>query len=69
MSNMYFSNTIAYNKRQPPIPEKVSISYQGANLLNNFQAADNSKRQVSHTYRATERNYSHPARTSPIMMH
>jgi len=69
MSNMYFSNTIGYNKRQPPVPNPVPVQYKGPDLMHNFHPSDaQGKRLVSHTYRASDRNYSHPARTSPIMM-
>ena len=68
MSNMYFSNTIGINKRVAPVPATVPFQYKGSDKLNNFHTSSFDRRQVAETYRASDRNYSHPVRTSPIMM-
>ncbi len=67
-SNMYYSNTISFNKRPSPMPAPVQLAYNAENKLHNFKVTSPSRRQISETFKATDRNYSHPARTSPIMM-
>lgn len=67
-SNQYFSNTVSFNLRSPPVPNTVPYQYKGTDRINNFQTNVVDRRQISDTYRASDRNYSHPARTSPVMM-
>jgi hypothetical protein len=53
MSNMYYSNTIAYNRKVPPVPASVPFTYKGEHLLNKHQSVStDNKRVVSQTYRA-----------------
>lgn len=66
--NMYHSNTISYNRRPAPIPSPVPYAYLGTEKIAKFQTSHRFKRQVSETYKAGDRNYSSPARPSPIMM-
>lgn len=65
---MYHSNTISYNRRPAPVPSPVPYAYLGTERLNKFHTNVQLKRQISETYKAGDRNYSHPARTSPVMM-
>jgi hypothetical protein len=69
MSNMYYSNTIGYNRRVAPVPPTVPFTYKADNLLNKHQSVStDNKRVVSQTYRPAARNQAVPVRASPIMM-
>jgi len=66
-ANIYTSNTIHFN-RQQKMPQSIPYQYHASDRINNFQTQVQERRLISETYRAHDRNYSHPARTSPIMM-
>ncbi len=67
--NIYYSNTLIFDKRAKNIPDSVPVQYARTDPLNNFQIAKEvSRRYVSETFKAGDRNYRIPVTSSPFMM-